>query len=44
MTDGLKPGDQIVTSGQNRLTNGGPVTIDNAVMPVPGAGNKAARR
>ena len=31
ITSGLKPGDQIVTSGQNRLSNGSPVKVDNAV-------------
>jgi membrane fusion protein (multidrug efflux system) len=31
--DGIKPGDIVVTAGQNRLTNGSPVTIDNTVDP-----------
>jgi membrane fusion protein (multidrug efflux system) len=31
--DGVKPGDVVVTAGQNRLTNGAPVTIDNTVDP-----------
>ncbi len=32
--DGVKPGDVVVTSGQNKLHNGAPVRINNAV-PVP---------
>ncbi|MGN6582407.1 MAG: efflux RND transporter periplasmic adaptor subunit [Rhizobiaceae bacterium] len=31
--DGVKPGDVVVTAGENRLTNGSPVTIDNTVDP-----------
>jgi membrane fusion protein (multidrug efflux system) len=31
--DGVKPGDVIVNAGQNRLTNGAAVTIDNSVEP-----------
>ena len=31
--EGLKPGDQVVTAGQNRLFNGMPVTIDNTIDP-----------
>jgi len=30
---GLKPGDIVVTAGQNRLTNGAPVAIDNTITP-----------
>lgn len=30
---GLKPGEQVVTSGQIKLRNGAPVRIDNAVAP-----------
>ena len=29
--EGLSPGDQIVTSGQNRLSNGAKVVIDTSV-------------
>lgn len=32
--DGVSAGDVIVTAGQNRLSNGGPVTIDNSVNPA----------
>lgn len=34
ITGGISPGDRIVTAGQNRLTSGGPVTIDNTVTPA----------
>lgn len=30
----LKPGDEVVTAGQNRLSGGATVTIDNAVNPA----------
>ncbi len=33
--EGLKDGDEIVTAGQNRLSNGGPVVVDNTVQPQP---------
>ncbi len=33
ITNGLKAGDEVVTAGQNRLSNNAPVTIDNAVQP-----------
>lgn len=33
--EGLKDGDIVVTSGQNRLSNGAKVAIDNAVPPTP---------
>ena len=32
--EGIKAGDQVVTAGQNRLSTGGPVTIDNTVTPT----------
>ncbi|WP_339108170.1 efflux RND transporter periplasmic adaptor subunit [Thioclava sp. GXIMD4216] len=31
ITEGVKSGDQVVNAGQNRLTPGAPVTIDNSV-------------
>jgi hypothetical protein len=31
---GLKAGDEIVTAGQNRLSNGTPVVVDNTVTPI----------
>jgi membrane fusion protein (multidrug efflux system) len=42
ITEGLKAGDEVVTAGQNRLSNGGPVVVDNTVQPVPAAGGQAA--
>jgi membrane fusion protein (multidrug efflux system) len=35
IAEGLQPGDQVVTAGQNRLTGGARVTIDNSVNPLP---------
>jgi membrane fusion protein (multidrug efflux system) len=37
--EGVKPGDVVVNAGQNRLTNGAPVTIDNSVEPSQVKGN-----
>lgn len=34
---GLDPGDLVVTSGQMKLKNGSPVTIDNSVVPADDA-------
>ncbi len=31
--DGVKPGEEVVTSGQLKLKNGDPVAIDNSVQP-----------
>ncbi|MEQ9247961.1 MAG: efflux RND transporter periplasmic adaptor subunit [Nitratireductor sp.] len=46
---GVKPGDIIVTAGQNRLSNGTPVAIDNTINPgnsqssgTPDTGQKPA--
>lgn len=33
ITDGIAAGDEVVTAGQNRLINGGPVVVDNTVVP-----------
>lgn len=33
IVEGLSPGDVIVTAGQNRLSNGAPVVVDNTVQP-----------
>ena len=30
---GLKPGEEVVTSGQIKLRNGSPVRVDNSVVP-----------
>ncbi len=38
ITKGVEPGMQIVTSGQNKLSNGSPVAVDNSVNPAsPGS-------
>ena len=34
IVEGVKPGDQVVTAGQNRLSSGARVTIDNTVNPL----------
>lgn len=40
ISSGVEPGDIIVTAGQNRLSNGTPVKIDNQINPgAPGAQN-----
>ena len=41
VTKGVKAGDVVVTAGQNRLSNGMPVKIDNSVNP---AESRATRR
>jgi membrane fusion protein (multidrug efflux system) len=33
ISEGLNPGDLVVTAGQNRLSNGSAVTVDNTVTP-----------
>lgn len=34
IVSGLEPGDVVVNAGQNRLSGGAPVTIDNTVSPA----------
>jgi membrane fusion protein (multidrug efflux system) len=34
VTEGVKPGDEVVTAGQNRLSNGAVVVIDNTIDPT----------
>jgi hypothetical protein len=34
VTEGLEPGQRIVTSGQNKLANNMPVVINNEVDPA----------
>lgn len=34
--EGVQAGDSVVIAGQNRLSGGSPVTIDNSVTPTPG--------
>ncbi|MHC5230395.1 efflux RND transporter periplasmic adaptor subunit [Brucella sp. LJL56] len=43
ITSGLKAGDIIITAGQNRLSPGVPVKIDNTVNPIP-AGQPADKQ
>lgn len=33
ISEGIAPGDEVVTAGQNRLSNNAPVTVDNTVRP-----------
>ncbi|MGB3388943.1 MAG: efflux RND transporter periplasmic adaptor subunit [Pseudaminobacter sp.] len=40
--EGIKPGDQVVTAGQNRLSNGTPVKVDNTVNPAAPAQKQSA--
>lgn len=42
ITEGVQPGDEIVTAGQNRLSNGAPVTVDNTVDPTAALGKETA--
>ena len=37
MVEALRRGDQVVTAGQNRLSNGQPATVDNSVNPAADA-------
>ncbi|BCP55099.1 MexH family multidrug efflux RND transporter periplasmic adaptor subunit [Kaistia sp. 32K] len=37
IVEGVTPGMRIVTSGQNKLSSGSPVAVDNSVTPVKGA-------
>lgn len=40
--EGVKAGDEVITAGQNRLSNGAPVTVDNTVTPAPSNANAGA--
>lgn len=42
IVSGVNDGDELVIAGQNRLSNGMPVTIDNTVSPVASASQKVA--
>jgi membrane fusion protein (multidrug efflux system) len=45
VVEGIDPGMRVVTSGQNKLSNGSSVAIDNSVLPVKGAtGNPEASK
>jgi membrane fusion protein (multidrug efflux system) len=38
----VEPGDQVVSAGQNRLSSGATVVIDNSVQPTTAAAPAAA--
>ncbi|MCO5147313.1 MAG: efflux RND transporter periplasmic adaptor subunit [Aquamicrobium sp.] len=42
IVSGLSAGDVVVTAGQNRLSNGTPLTIDNTLDPATGLKREAA--
>ncbi|WP_378943838.1 efflux RND transporter periplasmic adaptor subunit [Mesorhizobium sp. ANAO-SY3R2] len=42
IVSGVNDGDELVIAGQNRLSNGMPVKIDNTVSPVASASQKVA--
>lgn len=42
ITRGISAGDVVVTAGQNRLTSGSPVEIDNSIRPDSGVNRAAA--
>lgn len=44
ISQGIKPGDQVVTAGQNRLSNGTPVVVDNTIDPTKPANQQAAQQ
>ena len=44
ITEGVSFGDELVVAGQNRLSNGTPVKVDNTVSPVASIEAKAAAK
>ncbi|TIQ22630.1 MAG: efflux RND transporter periplasmic adaptor subunit [Mesorhizobium sp.] len=42
--EGLAPGDEVVTAGQNRLSSGMSVAVDNTVDPTKPANQQAAQK
>lgn len=42
--EGLAPGDEVVTAGQNRLSNGMSVAVDNTIDPTKSANQQAAQK
>lgn len=44
VSQGIKPGDQVVTAGQNRLRNGTPVVVDNTIDPSKPTNQQAAQQ
>jgi membrane fusion protein (multidrug efflux system) len=41
--EGIAPGDEVVTAGQNRLSNGMSVAVDNTIDPTKPANQQAAQ-
>lgn len=44
ITEGVAPGDEVVTAGQNRLSNGAPVVVDNTIDVNRPASQQAAQK
>ncbi|TIP11803.1 MAG: efflux RND transporter periplasmic adaptor subunit [Mesorhizobium sp.] len=42
--EGIAPGDEVVTAGQNRLSNGMSVAVDNTIDPTKSANQQAAQQ
>nr|WP_145711477.1 efflux RND transporter periplasmic adaptor subunit [Mesorhizobium tianshanense] len=42
--EGIAPGDEVVTAGQNRLSNGMSVAVDNTIDPTKPANQQAAQQ
>ncbi|WP_425350365.1 efflux RND transporter periplasmic adaptor subunit [Mesorhizobium temperatum] len=42
--EGIAPGDEVVTAGQNRLSNGMSVAVDNTIDPTKPANQQAAQK
>lgn len=42
--EGMAPGDEVVTAGQNRLSNGMSVAVDNTIDPTKPANQQAAQQ
>jgi len=40
--EGVKAGDEVITAGQNRLSNGAPVKVDNTLTPALSKANPGA--
>ena len=44
IAEGVSPGDQVVSAGQNRLSNGQPAIVDNSVNPAAAATGPAVAK
>ncbi len=44
IAEGVSPGDQVVSAGQNRLSNGQPAIVDNSVNPAANATGPAVAK